>query len=40
MDSAKHGTTGAGEVDLAQVATFQFVNKGVGQDIKAKLTGK
>ena len=30
----------AGEVDLAQVATFQFVNKGVGQDIKARLTGK
>lgn len=28
------------EVDLAKVATFQFVNKGVGQDVKARLTGK
>ena len=36
----KAGLYKAGEVDLAQVATFQFVNKGVGQDIKAKLTGK
>jgi len=36
----KAGLYKAGEVDLAQVATFQFVNKGVGQDIKARLTGK
>ncbi|HOB94742.1 MAG TPA: ABC transporter substrate-binding protein [Aquabacterium sp.] len=36
----KAGLYKAGEVDLAQVATYQFVNKGVGQDIKAKLTGK
>lgn len=34
----KAGLYKAGEVDLAQVATYQFVNKGVGQDIKAKLT--
>ncbi len=36
----KAGLYKAGEVDLAQVATFQFVNKGVGQDLKAKLGGK
>ena len=30
----------AGDVDLAQVATLQFVNKGVGQNLKAKLGGK
>jgi len=36
----KAGLYKAGEVDLAQVATFQFVNKGVGQDIKARLTAK
>ena len=36
----KAGLYKPGEVDLAQVATFQFVNKGVGQDIKAKLTAK
>ena len=36
----KAGLYKAGEVDLAQVATLQFVNKGVGQDLKAKLTGK
>jgi NitT/TauT family transport system substrate-binding protein len=29
-----------GEVDLAQVATFQFVNQGVGVDLKKKLGGK
>ena len=29
-----------GDVDLAKVATFQFVNKGVGQDVKARLTGR
>ena len=36
----KAGLYKSGEVDLAQVATFQFVNKGVGQDIKARLTAK
>ena len=36
----KAGLYKAGEVDLAKVATLQFVNKGVGQDLKAKLTGK
>ena len=36
----KAGLYKAGEVNLAQVATLQFVNKGVGQDLKAKLTGK
>jgi len=28
----------AGEVDLSQVATMQFVNKGVGVDLKKQLT--
>jgi NitT/TauT family transport system substrate-binding protein len=28
----------AGEVDLSQVATYQFVNQGVGLDLKQKLT--
>ena len=36
----KAGLYKAGDVDLARVATLQFVNKGVGQDLKAKLTGK
>ena len=36
----KAGLYKAGEVDLAKVATFQFVNKSVGQDVKARLTGK
>jgi NitT/TauT family transport system substrate-binding protein len=36
----KAGLYKAGEVDLAQVATLQFVNKKVGQDIKAGLGGK
>lgn len=36
----KAGLYKAGEVDLAKVATFQFVNKGVGQDVKARLSGK
>ncbi len=36
----KAGLYKAGEVDLTQVVTYQFVNKGVGQDIKARLTGK
>ena len=35
----KAGLYKAGEVDLAQVATYQFVNKGVGQDVKARLSG-
>jgi NitT/TauT family transport system substrate-binding protein len=35
----KAGLYKAGEVDLNQVATYQFVNKGVGQDVKAKLSG-
>lgn len=30
----------AGEVDLSKVATTQFVNNKVGQDLKAKLVGK
>jgi NitT/TauT family transport system substrate-binding protein len=36
----KAGLYKAGEVDLSKVATLQFVNKGVGQDIKARLGGK
>jgi NitT/TauT family transport system substrate-binding protein len=36
----KAGLYGPGEVDLAKVATFQFVNKKVGVDLKAKLVGK
>jgi NitT/TauT family transport system substrate-binding protein len=36
----KAGLYRAGEVDLSKVATVQFVNKGVGQDVKARLTGK
>lgn len=36
----KAGLYKPGEVDLAQVATYQFVNKGVGQDIKARLGAK
>lgn len=36
----KAGLYKAGDVDLAQVATFQFVNKKVGQDVKAKLGAK
>ena len=36
----KAGLYKPGEVDLAKVATLQFVNKGVGQDVKAKLTAK
>jgi NitT/TauT family transport system substrate-binding protein len=28
-----------GEVDLSKVATYQFVNKGVGVDLRKKLTG-
>jgi len=36
----KAGLYKAGEVDLAKVATFQFVNKGMGLDLKAKLGAK
>lgn len=36
----KAGLYKPGEVDLSQVATLQFVNKGVGQDLKVRLTGK
>ena len=36
----KAGLYRAGEVDLASVATLKFVNKGVGQDVKARLTTK
>jgi len=36
----KAGLYKAGEVDLARVAAPQFVNKGVGLDVKARLGGK
>ena len=36
----KAGLYKAGEVDLAKVATYQFVNKKVGLDVKARLGGK
>jgi len=36
----KAGLYKPGEVDLAQVATLQFVNKKVGMDVKAKLGGR
>ena len=36
----KAGLYRAGEVDLANVATLKFVNKGVGQDVKVRLTTK
>jgi NitT/TauT family transport system substrate-binding protein len=36
----KAGVYKAGEVDLKKVATTQFVNKGVGLDVRKKLTGK
>ncbi len=36
----KAGLYKPGEVDLSKVATFQFVNKKVGLDVKAKLGGK
>ncbi|MCW5634812.1 MAG: ABC transporter substrate-binding protein [Rubrivivax sp.] len=35
----KAGLYKPGEVDLSKVATTQFVNKGVGLDLKKKLTG-
>jgi len=34
----KAGLYRPGEVDLLKVATLQFVNKRVGQDLKAQLT--
>lgn len=36
----KAGLYKPGEVDLARVATLQFVNRKVGQDVKSRLTGK
>lgn len=36
----KAGLYKAGEVDLSKVADLQFVNKGVGLDIKKRLAGK
>jgi NitT/TauT family transport system substrate-binding protein len=36
----KAGLYKPGEVDLSQVATLQFVNRQVGQDLKTKLGGK
>lgn len=36
----KAGLYKAGEVDLNKVATYQFVNKGVGVDLRKSLTGK
>jgi len=36
----KAGLYKPGEVDLSKVATFEFVNKGVGLDVRKKLTGK
>ena len=36
----KAGLYKAGEVDLSKVATLQFVNKKIGQDVKAKLGAK
>jgi NitT/TauT family transport system substrate-binding protein len=35
----KAGLYKPGELDLSKVATTQFVNKGVGLDVKKKLTG-
>jgi NitT/TauT family transport system substrate-binding protein len=34
------GLYSAVEIDPAQVATLQFVNKGVGLDLKRRLTGR
>ena len=36
----KAGLYKAGEVDLSKVATLQFVNKKIGQDVKARLGAK
>ena len=36
----KAGVVKAGDVDLAKVAVYDFVNKGAGLDVKKQLTGK
>lgn len=36
----KAGLFKAGEVDLSKVATTQFVNKGIGLDVRKQLTGR
>jgi NitT/TauT family transport system substrate-binding protein len=36
----KAGLYKPGEIDLAKVATTQFVNKGIGLDVRKKLTGR
>jgi NitT/TauT family transport system substrate-binding protein len=36
----KAGLYKAGEIDLAKVATMSFVNRGIGLDVKKKLTNK
>lgn len=36
----KAGLYKPGEVDLSKVATFEFVNKGVGLDVRKNLTGR
>lgn len=36
----KAGLYKAGDVDLSKVATTQFVNKGIGLDVRKKLTGQ
>jgi len=36
----KAGLYKPGEVDLSKVVTTQFVNKGVGLDVRKKLAGK
>ena len=40
VQMVKAGLYKPGEVDLAKVATYQFVNKKIGLDVKAKLGGK
>jgi NitT/TauT family transport system substrate-binding protein len=36
----KAGLYKPGEIDLSKVVSTQFVNKGVGVDVRKKLTGK
>jgi len=36
----KAGLYKPGEIDLSKVVTTQFVNKGVGLDVRKKLAGK
>jgi len=36
----KAGLYKPGEIDLSKVVTTQFVNKGVGVDVRKKLAGK